>query len=281
MLSEAKSAPSGMKILISGEGGQGVQIISEVIAKTAHKIGKNTSYMPQFGVEQRGGASVAFLQIADKKIIYPKFSKANIVLVMSNRSIDAVKQYLNQETLFIFDSTNIDNEHLNQIRNEVTKVLNINAREWALKNLSTKVTNMIFLGALLQYLPDIKVEDIKNVLSDKLINSKNAELIDMDFRAIDYGYNIAREENNNLNGQETKEIENISQDDNKTWQRYPKFCKSCELCIVRCPVKALSFSNELNYLGTQLPQIDINKCTACGLCQLICPDGAIKVTKKN
>src|SRR3990167_10798089 len=112
-----------MKILISGEGGQGVQIISEILAKVANKNGKYVSYMPQFGVEQRGGASVAFLQISDKKIIYPKFASADLVIVMSNRAIGAVSSSISENTIFIFDSSNIDDEHLQALRSKITKFL--------------------------------------------------------------------------------------------------------------------------------------------------------------
>src|SRR3990167_5492489 len=108
-----------MKILISGEGGQGVQIISEILAKVANKNGKIVSYMPQFGVEQRGGASVAFLQISDKKIIYPKFVIADLVIVMSNRAISAVESRISENTIFLFDSSNIDDKQLQPLRGKI------------------------------------------------------------------------------------------------------------------------------------------------------------------
>lgn len=58
-------------------------------------------------------------------------------------------------------------------------------------------------------------------------------------------------------------------------------CKGCGLCIEKCPVKAITFSKaELGYLGTPSVNIDINKCIACGICELICPDSALKL-KKN
>jgi NAD-dependent dihydropyrimidine dehydrogenase PreA subunit len=36
---------------------------------------------------------------------------------------------------------------------------------------------------------------------------------------------------------------------------------------------------DLNFLGTQMPEVDIEKCIACGKCMEICPDGAIKLEK--
>lgn len=278
MLSEAKSAYGG-KILISGEGGQGVQIISEILAKVGHQTGKMVCYMPSFGVEQRGGASLAFLQISEKPITYPKFAVADITVAMSNRAIKALENRLSQETIFIFDSSNIDDEHLQSARSKVAKFLSLPARDYANKNLSTKVTNMIFLGALLNYLPEIKPDNIKNALKEKL--AAKPDLIELDLKAIDWGLEFAKSgQGQEFKGLAKKEIQKKFEDEKKSWERFPEYCKGCGLCIVRCPVKALTFSNDLNFLGTQMPQNDLNKCTACGLCQLTCPDGAIKVTKK-
>ena len=269
-----------MKILIGGEGGQGVQIIAEILARTGEKIGKKVNYMPSFGVEQRGGASVAFLQINDKPIAYPKFAIADIIIAMSNRAIKAIESRLDQSSLFIFDSSNINEEVLQTIRPKITNFLALPARDYANRHLSTRVTNMIFLGALLTHLKDFKVDDVKNTLREKL--KEKTELLEMDLKAIDWGLDFAK----SGQGQEFKaslkeDIQKKFEDQKKSWERYPEYCKGCGLCLARCPVEALNFSEDLNFLGTQMPQVDINKCTACGLCQQTCPDGAIKVTKKE
>lgn len=281
-MSEAKSAFGG-KIIISGEGGQGVQIISKLIVQVASRLGKSTCYMPQFGVEQRGGASLAYLQINAphaKKIIYPKFPSADIIAVMSNRAVETVESKIAENSVLLFDSTNILDETLQTIRPKVTKFLSIPARDYANKNLSTKVTNMIFLGAILNYLPELKIEDVKKALIEKL--SGKEELLEMDQKALDWGFEYAKSgQGQDFKGTSKKEIQNKWEDEKKSWERFPQYCKGCGLCIVRCPVKALTFGQDLNFLGTQMPQVDVAKCTACGMCQLTCPDGAIKVTKRQ
>ncbi|PIU02197.1 ketoisovalerate oxidoreductase, partial [Candidatus Shapirobacteria bacterium CG09_land_8_20_14_0_10_49_15] len=52
-----------MKIIFAGEGGQGVQVIAEILAKAAFWDGQPSLYIPNFGVEQRGGVSLAFVVI--------------------------------------------------------------------------------------------------------------------------------------------------------------------------------------------------------------------------
>lgn len=50
------------------------------------------------------------------------------------------------------------------------------------------------------------------------------------------------------------------------------WCKRCGICIEFCPVKV--FAQEAD--GTPVPQ-NQDKCTLCRLCELRCPDFAIKV----
>jgi 2-oxoglutarate ferredoxin oxidoreductase subunit gamma len=90
-----------MKILFAGEGGQGVQVIAEILAKAAIKQGKEATYIPNFGVEQRGGVSLAFVVIDDQPIVYPKFEKADILAVLSDRSWERIESYLDSKTALI------------------------------------------------------------------------------------------------------------------------------------------------------------------------------------
>ena len=56
------------------------------------------------------------------------------------------------------------------------------------------------------------------------------------------------------------------------------WCKGCEICVKRCPVDALEYSNELNKRGVYPPILkEENECNYCRLCELLCPDFAITV----
>lgn len=62
------------------------------------------------------------------------------------------------------------------------------------------------------------------------------------------------------------------------WQVSPDLCKSCGLCIEKCPVKCLSFDKENNqYLGMPTVKCDVEKCIRCKTCEVVCPDCAISV----
>lgn len=96
-----------MKILFAGEGGQGVQTAAQVLAKAAFKEGKKVLYIPNFGVEQRGGASIAFLVIDKNPVVYPKFEKADILVILSGRIKDKIERYQGPQTKIILKDNNI------------------------------------------------------------------------------------------------------------------------------------------------------------------------------
>lgn len=55
---------------------------------------------------------------------------------------------------------------------------------------------------------------------------------------------------------------------NKSW------CKGCNICVQFCPQQVLA----LDEIGKVYIK-DVNKCTACGLCELRCPDFCFTVRK--
>ncbi len=58
-------------------------------------------------------------------------------------------------------------------------------------------------------------------------------------------------------------------------------CKACRLCIGTCNYKLLDLAEDLNSKGYHPISIhNPEKCTACALCAIVCPEGAIAVYKE-
>jgi len=149
------------RILIAGEGGQGVQVIAKILARASFASGKKVAYLPNFGVEQRGGVSLSFLQISDYKIVYPKFWEADIVVILAHRAIPRISQHITKKTLIIFDNSIISEIELAGFNNEK---IAIPASYLAKEKLTPRVFNTIILGVLSAELGFVSGQRLKREL---------------------------------------------------------------------------------------------------------------------
>ena len=59
------------------------------------------------------------------------------------------------------------------------------------------------------------------------------------------------------------------------------WCKNCYICVELCPKKVFKKADKLGDKGKSYVEVqDINACTGCMQCELLCPDLAIVVTKE-
>ncbi|SMB86989.1 2-oxoglutarate ferredoxin oxidoreductase subunit gamma [Desulfonispora thiosulfatigenes DSM 11270] len=183
----------GFKIVLAGEGGQGVQSVANIMVEAANKIGKEALYIPNFGVEQRGGVSLSFVQISDDKIGAPKFNKADIVIALSERAIIRVSEYINDQTILIYDE-DIE-EAAKHIPKEVGRVIPIPAIKVARTELHPRVFNIIILGALVNLIKIVPLEGIKDALEEKLGYkfAQKPELRELNFNALEKGVNLVQQ----------------------------------------------------------------------------------------
>lgn len=264
-------------IVIAGEGGQGIQTIAKVFTEAVFDSNKKVSYMPSFGVEQRGAPSVAFLSVSSKALRYPKFQIADIAIIMQSRAINAVKSYINPNTKVIFDSSAISKSDLPE---NATKLFGLPAIKHSAEKFSSKALNMIVLGMLANQVSLDKKsvwEKIIFILGKKF---KNDSIRDINKTAFEFGYDLLLEQDVFSKAQfKTKHKEIVYKNDQKLAKILPARCKGCGICIEKCPVGALSFGDTLGVFATPVPEIDLEKCIACGNCRNFCPDAAIGVDK--
>lgn len=77
-----------MKVIVSGKGGQGIQFLAVLLAKTAVHRGMHVSMIKSYGPEQRSGASQCSLVIDNKSITNPVVKKADYLLAFSREAVD-------------------------------------------------------------------------------------------------------------------------------------------------------------------------------------------------
>ncbi|HHW44643.1 MAG TPA: ketoisovalerate oxidoreductase [Desulfotomaculum sp.] len=179
-----------VKILLAGEGGQGVQSVAEILAEAANEEGREALYIPNFGVEQRGGVSIAYLQIGDEPIGAPKFEKGDIVIALSDRAVHRTRQYVGPQTLFVYDSGIEDIE--DALPKGAKKILPIPAIEVSKKELHPRVFNIVIMGAVIKATDVISEDDARRAIEKKLGYKfeKNPRLRELNFKALQRGMEL-------------------------------------------------------------------------------------------
>jgi 2-oxoglutarate ferredoxin oxidoreductase subunit gamma len=174
-----------IKILIAGEGGQGVQTISKILTETAYHKGLEVSFVPNYGVEQRGGVSLGYIKFGKDQINYPKFIIADIAIFLSERSIARAEDYVDQNSIIIFNK-------------DFVKTTPKGSQGYAFDSLanemgSNRVMNMLVLGLIAKHIKDIlSLEDIKTEVNKKLVHKykQYPELKKMNIAALEAGYKL-------------------------------------------------------------------------------------------
>jgi 2-oxoglutarate ferredoxin oxidoreductase subunit gamma len=145
-------------------------------------------------VEQRGGVSVAYVQIDDEPIAAPKFKTADIVVALSARAIQRTAKYCDQKTLFVYEAS-IEGAEENTPA-KAGKIMAIPAIQVAKDELHPRVFNVIIMGAVIAATKVIGVEAAKNALEKKLGYkfAQDPKLRELNFRALDRGMELVQQE---------------------------------------------------------------------------------------
>lgn len=267
--------PETKKIILTGEGGQGIQTIAKILSVAAAKDGFEVAYIPSFGVEQRGSPSIAFLTISQNQIHYPRFDKADFAVILQQRAIDAITDYLDPQTTIIFDSSTVS---LTNIKNK--KVLGVPATKLAFEKNAAKSFNVLIVGLLsrLLNLPAEKTWQITAQILNKKFKTEEVKEKNHQIFLLGKDFKLEKEKFTKPTFVPQRgQIE--TRGEGKKAVIFPDHCKSCGVCIAKCPVKALSFGKKLGVFSLPVPEVDLKKCTACDTCSRFCPDGAIRIEK--
>jgi len=180
-----------VRIALGGEGGQGVQSVAKILVEAAYQENKNVIYIPNFGIEQRGGVSIAFSQISDTPIGEAKFAKGDIVIMLSDRAIERCAQYVDPEkTIVIYDSSVCETVPTFKAK----EIIGIPANRMALEELNPRVFNIIILGVIVKATNVVKVETCKAALEHALGKKfeANPKLRELNYKALEAGMNLIK-----------------------------------------------------------------------------------------
>jgi 2-oxoglutarate ferredoxin oxidoreductase subunit gamma len=93
------------EVRLSGEGGQGLVLAGKVLAEAAAIYDdKNATQSQSYGPEARGGASRSEVIISDEDIDYPKAVNIDLLLALTQESVNKYHADLKDDGILLVDS---------------------------------------------------------------------------------------------------------------------------------------------------------------------------------
>ena len=172
------------EILIAGFGGQGVLFAGKFLAYKALLENKQLSWLPSYGPEMRGGTANCSVIISDEPVGSPIVSKPDVLIVMNLPSLDKYEDDVVPGGKIFVDSTLIERK----VNRTDVEVHYIPATKLANDIEAPTLANMIMIGKVIKETGVVPYDNIDKAL-DKVVSARKAALMEINFKALDTGYN--------------------------------------------------------------------------------------------
>ncbi|MDD5730212.1 MAG: 2-oxoacid:acceptor oxidoreductase family protein [Candidatus Omnitrophica bacterium] len=176
------------KIIIAGAGGQGIMLLGKILAETAMREDKFTTWLPAYGAEVRGGTAFCMVIISDSEIGSPYIEKADSLIIMNEPSLKKFKSRVRKNGLLLLNSSLIkDNPGADN------NILSFPFSGIASELGSLKVANVVALGC---FSARNKIVDAKTILEaiEGMAPEGRKELIEINKKAFAAGRRLIRTE---------------------------------------------------------------------------------------
>ncbi len=174
-------------ILVAGFGGQGVMTLGQLICYTASDTtDKNVTYFPSYGSEQRGGTANCYVVVSDDNVGAPVTDKVDDLIVMNDPSLAKFTPKVKEGGVIFVNSSIVTSE----CQRKDVKIVEVPANDLATELGSTKIANVLMVGAYIGYTELLPEENVLATVLKKL--ARKAEFVDMNKAAFAKGLEIGR-----------------------------------------------------------------------------------------
>ena len=173
------------EIIIAGFGGQGVLSMGKILAYAGLMEGKEVTWMPSYGPEQRGGTANVTVILSDERISSPVLNTFDIAIILNQPSMEKFESKVKPGGILIYDGYGI---HTTSQRTDIN-IYRIDAMDTATEMQNEKVFNMLILGGLLGICPMVKIDNVMLGLK-KSLPERHPHLLPMNEEAIRKGMEI-------------------------------------------------------------------------------------------
>lgn len=286
-----------VNVLVVGVGGQGVIMVSKVLATICQKHGFQVKQSEVHGMAKRGGGVFSHVRYGES-VWSPTIPKGEVDVLLALEWAEAMR-WVNHlkpgKGTFISDTQRImppfacrnrrrgadaiySRETPLDILDQVKDGYALDATSMARELGNERAANTILLGVLSTAL-EFDVDDWREVISSFV----PPKTVDVNMAAFDQGREWAAVVRENpdqaaehlradrlspavIGDSADHSGDFVQLDINRDW------CKSCDICVKMCPERCLKLDSQLKAVLT-----NVDKCTGCRICEWLCPDLAITV----
>ena len=168
------------QIKVAGFGGQGVLLLGQLLTEMGMREGLEVSWLPSYGPEMRSGSAHCHVCLSKERIGSPLVSHPDVLVAMNELSLRKFASQIASGGLILYNQDRLPQDfQLPQAR-----VICIPASAIADKLGSTKATNIVMMGALLEETECLLPATAEGVLATKI---KKVELMEINRKALAAG----------------------------------------------------------------------------------------------
>jgi 2-oxoisovalerate ferredoxin oxidoreductase beta subunit len=175
-------------IKFAGAGGDGAQTIAMLTTRTAINEGFDSTYIPSYGPESRGGTSYADVHVAIDEVLSPASPQPHVLVVFNAPSLEKFGPTVQPSGTIIYDSSVISN--IPELDPSV-KLYGVPFTEVATDLGKKMVKNVVALGALQAATELFPRDSFLTVMRDAL--QKDCALLALNEEAFGWGERLFKE----------------------------------------------------------------------------------------
>jgi 2-oxoglutarate ferredoxin oxidoreductase subunit gamma len=139
------------EIRICGFGGQGIILAGVVLGEAATRAGYRAVQTQSYGPESRGGAARAEVVISSEPIDYPRVSRPDVVVALSQAGYDRFGQDVADDGIVLVDEALVEAEGVRSVPFTTTA-------EEVGRKIVANIVMVGYLGALIDVIPHDVIE---------------------------------------------------------------------------------------------------------------------------
>ena len=285
----ARDAREPVNVLIVGVGGQGVIMVSKVLASLCQAQGLQVKQSEVHGMAKRGGSVFSHVRFG-KQVWSPTIPKGDVDILLALEWAEGLRWLPHLRAgsgTFICDTKRIvppfaclnrrqgapmrySRETPAEVIAHVAEAYAIDATRMAGELGNDRAANTMLLGALSTAM-DFPSDEWERVLAEFVPR----KTVGVNLEAFRLGRRWIEEARRSA--PDTAEPQGAAQATAIVpavvrLEIEAKWCKSCDICVKLCPERCLRLNAE------RIAELtDPAKCTGCRLCEWLCPDFAIRV----